>query len=204
MTGWVGKTRASAVAGAGTILVLTLACRPVDRAADGERVLEVAAGAELRARLESAVTPATRRPGSPLTLTVVSPVLSEGETAIPADSRIAGRVTASEISEVSEVSAGRFGLTRLKLAFDRLGVREDVYPLRAEVVRVETTPRSGSRYIGGVAWRADQVARDAQTALATALGSGVAFESRDSVIVPAGSVFTLRVTESLRIDGGGQ
>lgn len=175
------------------LCVLGVACVPADsdsRSSVADRastppVAELSPETVIRAR-STAGWPGDSRTAR-ISLTVLPSAGEPGRVLVPAGSTVSARVTA-----VDSVADGE-GVARLRLEFDLIRIGDELYPVRAELVRVETMPGSGRRFVSGVHSRTDGAGPPLY-------GSSVAFAGRDDAIVPAGTIFTLRLTESLQVE----
>ena len=189
----MNRTSMSACAAiAGSLCALGVACAPADSGssvpvadrASPPPLDEVSRATVIRAR--AAADWPGDSPASRISLTVLPSAGEVGRTLIPAGSTI------SALVKPVASHAGPEGVDHVRLEFDRVRIGGEIYPIRAELVRVETMPSSGRRFVSGARYRTD--------GSVGAHGSSVAFAGGDSALVPAGTIFTVRLTESLLVE----
>ena len=117
-----------------------LGARPAESGNGGE----IASGAEIKASLDDALSTKTAHEGQQFTATVVEPVRSaDGNTAIPAGSKIVGEVTEAEEGKTLPQLRGK---ARLNMRFTQVQLTNGAtMPLSASLVSVNSTSKGGSK-----------------------------------------------------------
>src|SRR5437763_5998820 len=118
-----------------------LGARPAEQSANGG---EVASGTEIKASLDDALSTKTAHEGQQFTATVIEPVRSaDGNTAIPAGSKIVGEVTETEEGKTLPQLRGK---ARLNMRFTQVQLTNGAtMPLSASLVSVNSTSKGGSK-----------------------------------------------------------
>lgn len=173
------------------------------------RDMTVPGGSTMAVTLNQELSTRTSQVGDLFTTTVASPVMVDGQVAIPAGSQIRGRVTAVQKSGKPGEAAV------LKVAFDEVTVDGDTYPVALTVA--EATPTSKSRSstgekagkigIGALAGAVigqviggDTKSTVIGAAVGAAAGSAIVLGSGDSdAVLAEGSPMTLTVDEPLTV-----
>jgi uncharacterized membrane protein len=173
------------------------------------RDMTVPGGSTMAVTLNQELSTKTSQVGDLFTTTVASPVMVDGQVAIPAGSQIRGRVTAVQKSGKPGEAAV------LKIAFDEVTVDGDTYPVALTVS--EATPTSKSRSstgekagkigIGALAGAVigqviggDSKSTIIGAAVGAAAGSAIVLGSGDSdAVLAEGSPMTLTVDEPLTV-----
>lgn len=166
-------------------------------------------GTEIQLELGTALSTEDNQTGDRFDATVLTPVMRDGNTAIPAGATVRGRVTA-----VQPPSDERPAV--LKLDFDQIEAFGETYPLDATLTRAEIETGSDSstgedvakvgvgtaagavlgRVIGG-----DATGTLVGAAVGAAAGTAIVLSNKDEVAtMEEGSVMTIRLDDSLRID----
>lgn len=169
----------------------------------------VPAGTELQLELGTALSTEDSQTGDRFDATVLAPVMRDGNTAIPAGATVRGRVTAVQAPEGDRPAV-------LKVDFDQIEAFGETYPLDAtltqatietgsdsstgeDVARVGVGTAAGAvlgRVIGG-----DATGTLVGAAVGAAAGTAIVLSNKDRVAtMEEGSVMTIRLDESLRID----
>ncbi|MGH7539687.1 MAG: glycine zipper domain-containing protein [Gemmatimonadota bacterium] len=167
------------------------------------------AGTEIQVELGEELSTSESRTGDIFTATVVSPIELNGVTAIPSGAEVEGRVTAVQQAEGEQPAV-------LKIDFTQVRVDGESYPMRASVVEanpeMQSTTSTGEdvakvgagaaagaivgRIIGG-----DATGTLVGAAVGAAAGTAIVLGTEESeAVLPEGSIVTLRLDESLRID----
>lgn len=164
-------------------------------------------GATFVATLDQTLGTNLSKPGDTFTATVSSDLRAQdGSVVIPAGSKIEGRVTALDDSDNATEPA------LIRLAFDRVRIHGQTYPLSARIVQaspVQTSSQSSADrtrqiVIGGAVGAAlgallgdkdlDKIVIGG--ALGAAAGSIISLGTEVNATLPAGSPMTLRVTQA--------
>ncbi|HEU4402944.1 MAG TPA: protein kinase [Candidatus Polarisedimenticolia bacterium] len=170
--------------------------------------LTVPSGTEVRLTLDTAVGSSSSHAGDTLTATIADPVVAGDRVAIPAGSRVRGRVT--------EVIAAKKGLSdkggSLILAFDRV-VTPFGFAAPMSAVMTSVAAKSGKKtagIIGGSAAGGALLGKilggktknaAVGSVLGAAIGTGIAAGTRgQDVEFPAGSPLTIRLDQPITID----
>jgi len=169
----------------------------------------VPSGTEIQLELATPLSTENSRTGDRFDATVLAPVMRDGNTAIPAGATVRGRVTA-----VQPPSDDRPAV--LKLDFDQIEAFGETYPLDATLTRADIETGSDSstgedvakvgvgaaagavlgRVIGG-----DATGTLVGAAVGAAAGTAIVLSNKDEVAtMEEGSVMTIRLDDSLRID----
>jgi len=169
----------------------------------------VPAGTELQLELRTALSTEDNQTGDRFDATVLAPVMRDGNTAIPAGATVRGRVTA-----VQPPSSDRPAV--LKVDFDQIEAFGETYPLDATLTQAKVETKSDSstgedvakvgvgaaagavigRVIGGNA-----TGTLVGAAVGAAAGTAIVLSNKDDVAtMEEGSIMTIRLDDSLRID----
>lgn len=165
------------------------------------------AGATLSARLDQALGTTTSKAGDMFMATVTNALIAQdGSVAIPAGAKIHGRVTALDDSDNATEPA------LIRLDFERISFGGQSYPFKAAIVQsnpVQTSNQTGAdrtrqvviggavgAALGGLLSGGDLDKIVIGGALGAAAGSVVSLGTEVNATLPAGSMMTLRVTET--------
>ena len=172
-------------------------------------MIVVPSGTVIQIRLDQELSTTSNEVGDPFTGTVMAPIVIRGKTAIPATSRVHGRITAVERTKQSS------GAAILKLDFTDVEIGGKTHPL--EVSMVEANPEIRSRTSTGEAAAKIGAATaggailgrilggdgksSALGAIAgAAAGTAIVLGTRDAdAVLPAGSIVKLRTAEPLHL-----
>lgn len=166
---------------------------------------ELPAGTEMTAELDTRLGIEDTGEGDSFRATVDAPVMREGVTVVPQGALIEGRVTAVHRSE------GEDDPNVIKLAFERIEIEGNSYPLNAEITEATPETESGETLkkgaIGAAAGAvlAGVITEDALgtllgAGLGAAAGTAVALGTRDEeAFLARGSKIQLRTTERLAL-----
>ena len=175
--------RRGVLAVAGVLAALVTACAEIDLP-HVPPLAEIPLGTEIRARVDRDWARDELAIGGRIPMTILE-ATRDGSGLEETGSTVLARVTSLDWT--------RDGVARLRLAFDRIRLGGELYPIRAAVLRVETMPGAARRFVARP---------ETRTGLRGPLtyGSPVAFEGGDPAVIPAGTIFTVQLTESLLID----
>lgn len=169
----------------------------------------VPSGTELQLELATALSTEQNQTGDRFDATVLAPVMRDGNTAIPAGATVRGRVTAVQPPSDEQPAV-------LKVDFDQIEAFGETYPLDATLTAAEIETGSDSstgediakvgvgtaagavlgRVIGG-----DATGTLVGAAVGAAAGTAIVLSNKDEVVtMEEGSVMTIRLDDSLRID----
>lgn len=165
------------------------------------------AGAQLSATLDNTLGTKASKAGDAFTATVSSTLYaSDGSIVVPAGARIEGRVTALDDSDNATEPA------LIRLAFDRIRMNGQSYPLSAAIVQsraVQTSDQVGGNRtqqiviggavgaaLGGLLGKGDLDKIVIGGALGAAAGSVISLGTEVNASLPAGSPMTLQVTQT--------
>ena len=170
----------------------------------------IPAGATLTATLDKALGTDISRAGDTFTATVSTNLVAQnGSIVVPAGSKIEGRVTAIDDSDNAAEPA------LIRLAFDRIRIGGTAYPFAANIVQaspVQTTSESSSErnrniVIGGAVGAAlgalisgnevDKIVIGG--AIGAAAGSIISLGTEVNATLPAGSMMTVRSTQTVAL-----
>ena len=160
-------------------------------------------GTELRLVLETGLSSETSREGERVVARVERAMSQDGRVVLPGGTVLRGRVVAAD-------RAGRVkGVSRLSVDFDRIVVRGQEHPLRATAIDVagpDTTKQdvaviAGSTAAGAIIGKIMDKGAKKGAVVGAATGTGAVLVTRgEAVEMPAGSRWTVRVTDTIRLE----
>jgi hypothetical protein len=165
--------------------------------------LVIPGGTELRIVLETGLSSETSQDGERVVARVERAMAQDGRVVLPGGTVLRGRVMRAE-------SAGRVrGRSHLTVDFDRIVVRGREHPLQSTSITVDgpdDTKRdvaviAGSTAAGAVIGKIMDKGAKKGAAVGAATGAGAVLVTRGQGIeMPAGSRWTVRVTNTVRLD----
>jgi hypothetical protein len=165
--------------------------------------LVIPGGTELRVVLETGLSSETSRDGERVVARVERATSQDGRVVLPGGTVLRGRVVRAE-------SAGRVrGVSHLTVDFDRIVVRGREHPLSATSITVDgpdDTKRdvaviAGSTAAGAVIGGIMKKGAKKGAVVGAATGAGAVLVTKGAPIeMPAGSRWTVRVTNTVRLD----
>lgn len=165
--------------------------------------LVIPGGTEMRVVLETGLSSETSQDGERVVARVERATSQDGRVVLPGGTVLRGRV-------VRAASAGRVrGRSNLTVDFDRIVVRGREHPLQATSITVDgpdDTKRdvaviAGSTAAGAVIGEIMNKGAKKGAAVGAATGAGAVLVTRGAPVeMPAGSRWTVRVTNTVRLD----
>lgn len=165
--------------------------------------LVIPGGTELRVVLETGLSSETSKDGERVVARVERATAQDGRVVLPGGTVLRGRVVRAQ-------SAGRVrGVSHLTVDFDRIVVRGREHPLAATSITVDgpdETKRdvaviAGSTAAGAVIGEIMNKGAKKGAAVGAATGAGAVLVTKGAAIeMPAGSRWTVRVTQTVRLD----
>lgn len=165
--------------------------------------LVIPGGTELRVVLETGLSSETSRDGERVVARVERATAQDGRVVLPGGTVLRGHVVRAE-------SAGRVrGRSHLTVDFDRIVVRGREHPLQATSITVDgpdSTRRDaaiigGSTAAGAIIGGITKKGVKKGAVVGAATGAGAVLVTRgDAIEMPAGSRWTVRVTNTVRLD----
>jgi hypothetical protein len=182
------------------MLAFIWACGPLD-AEEGE-FAEIPSGTSLEIQLDETLSTRTTRVGSPISGSVLQPVIYDGVVVIPEGSRVGGVVT-SISREPPVVSAELDALRVDGTLYSIRGVLTEAAMVRRSEMKDEAVKIGGGAAAGAVLGGAiggDVKSAAIGAAAGAAAGTGVALATKERwAILPAGSRLAMRMEEPLRL-----
>ena len=165
--------------------------------------LVIPGGTEMRVVLETGLSSETSQDGERVVARVERATAQDGRVVLPGGTVLRGRVVRAE-------SAGRVrGRSNLTVDFDRIVVRGQEHPLQATSITVDgpdSTRRDaaiigGSTAAGAILGGITKKGVKKGAVVGAATGAGAVLVTRgDAIEMPAGSRWTVRVTNTVRLD----
>jgi len=165
--------------------------------------LVIPGGTEMRVVLETGLSSETSQDGERVVARVERATAQDGRVVLPGGTVLRGRVVRAE-------SAGRVrGRSNLTVDFDRIVVRGREHPLQATSITVDgpdSTRRDaaiigGSTAAGAILGGITKKGVKKGAVVGAATGAGAVLVTRgDAIEMPAGSRWTVRVTNTVRLD----
>jgi hypothetical protein len=160
-------------------------------------------GTELKLVLETGLSSETSRVGERVVARVERAMSPDGRVVLPGGTVLRGSVVAAD-------RAGRVkGVSHLRVDFDRIVVRGQEQPLRATALDVsgpDTTKQdvaviAGSTAAGAIIGKIMDKGAKKGAVVGAATGTGAVLVTRgEAVEMPAGSRWTVRTTDSIRLE----
>jgi hypothetical protein len=169
---------------------------------DTRSELRLSAGTEISVQLEERLNSKTARREDRVAASVFRPVRADGVLALPAGTRVRGVVVDAEAAQRPSKSG------RLEILFDRLDLESQRIDFRGRVVSIDQGSDTGKTagkaglgaVIGGVLGSILGGGRGAVVGVILGGTGAVVGTKGDEVDLPAGTVLTVRLEETLQID----
>jgi hypothetical protein len=159
------------------------------------------AGTEMFIRLDETISSKTARPEDRVRATIVEPVRLDGRTLIPVGTEVTGFVrTVDTADRLSRGGKLELVFDTLRLDNSRMTMRTRLVEARESMDRSDTGRKAGlGAILGGVLGGIVEGRSGAIIGAILGAGGGVAATKGEDVVLPEGTVLTLRLDEAMAV-----